>query len=88
MELFSIIMLLFLMLLSIIVSIIQSLLGSIIVFAVYSLIMAILWQQLQAPDLAITEAAVGAGITTILFLLTLNRIKKKGHKGNTARNEK
>ena len=37
--------------------------------------MAILWQQLNAPDLAITEAAVGAGITTILFIITLNRVR-------------
>ena len=29
---------------------------------------------LESPDLAITEAAVGAGITGILFFLTLRRI--------------
>ncbi len=75
MELFSIILLISLMIFSIAISIIRSLLGSIIVFAVYSLVMAILWQQLNSPDLAITEAAVGAGITTILFVLTLKRIK-------------
>ena len=69
--------LLSLMLFSIAISIIRSLLGSIIVFAVYSLVMAILWQQLNSPDLAITEAAVGAGITTILFVLTLKRINTK-----------
>ncbi|MEL7597640.1 MAG: hydrogenase subunit MbhD domain-containing protein [Clostridiaceae bacterium] len=34
-----------------------------------------LWQLLNAPDVAITEAAVGAGITTLLFVLTLKRIK-------------
>jgi len=60
---------------SVAVSAMKSLLGAIIVFMVYSLIMTILWQQLNAPDLAITEAAVGAGITTILFILTLKRIK-------------
>jgi uncharacterized MnhB-related membrane protein len=53
----------------------KSKLGSIIVFAVYSLIMAILWEQLEAPDLAITEAAVGAGITTVLLMMTLTKIK-------------
>lgn len=74
MELFMIIMLISLMIFSISVSMIKSLLGSIIVFAVYSLVMAILWQQLNAPDLAITEAAVGAGITTILFIMTLKKI--------------
>ena len=59
---------------SIAVSVIRNLLGTIIVFMVYSLTMAVLWQQLNAPDLAITEAAVGAGITTILFVFTLRRV--------------
>lgn len=75
MKVFSIIMLIFLIFSSISVSAMKSLLGSIIVFTVYSLIMAILWQQLEAPDLAITEAAVGAGITTVLLILTLTRIR-------------
>lgn len=68
-------MLIFLIGSSIAVSTIKNLLAAVIVFAVYSLIMAILWQQLNAPDLAITEAAVGAGVTTVLFILTLKRIK-------------
>jgi len=75
MKLFSIVMLMFLIFASIAVSVMKSKLGSIIVFAVYSLIMAILWQQLKAPDLAITEAAVGAGITTVLLMLTLTKIR-------------
>lgn len=76
MEIFMIIMLLFLIISSIAISFIKDLLGVIIVFMVYSLIMAILWEQLNAPDLAITEAAVGAGVTTILFILTLKKINK------------
>ncbi|MBU3189287.1 DUF4040 domain-containing protein [Clostridium bowmanii] len=75
MKIFSMIMIMFLIGSSVAVSTMKSLLGAIIVFMVYSLIMTILWQQLNAPDLAITEAAVGAGITTILFVLTLKRIK-------------
>ena len=75
MKMFSLIMMILLIGSAVAVSTIKSLLGAIIVFMVYSLIMTILWQQLNAPDLAITEAAVGAGITTILFILTLKRIK-------------
>ena len=40
----------------------------------YSLIMSVIWILLQSPDLAITEAAVGAGITSVLFFVTLKRI--------------
>ncbi|SHK00144.1 hydrogenase subunit MbhD domain-containing protein [Tepidibacter formicigenes] len=75
MNIFTLIMLIFLILSSIAVSFIKDLLGAVIVFMVYSLVMAILWQQLNAPDLAITEAAVGAGVSTLLFVLTLKRIK-------------
>jgi uncharacterized MnhB-related membrane protein len=53
----------------------KDLVGSVIIFMMYSLMMAILWQQMNAPDLAITEAAVGAGITSILFIITLRKIK-------------
>ncbi len=75
MELFSIIMLISLIIFSIAVSVVKDLLASVIVFMVYSLIMAILWQQLNAPDLAITEAAVGAGITTLLFIIAIKKIR-------------
>ena len=37
--------------------------------------MSIIWMILESPDLAITEAAVGAGVTSILFFVTLKRIK-------------
>lgn len=57
-------------------AVLRNLLASVIVFMVYSLMMALLWQQLNAPDLAITEAAVGAGITTILFILTLRKLRR------------
>ncbi|MDE6063390.1 MAG: DUF4040 domain-containing protein, partial [Lachnospiraceae bacterium] len=37
--------------------------------------MSIVWVTLQSPDLAITEAAVGAGITSLLFFATLKKIR-------------
>ena len=40
----------------------------------YSLVMSVIWALLQSPDLAITEAAVGAGVSGILFFITLKRI--------------
>ena len=52
----------------------RRLLVMVIVYMSFSPLMAILWSLLQSPDLAITEAAVGAGITSILFFLTLRRI--------------
>ena len=40
----------------------------------YSLVMAVIWVLLRSPDLAITEAAVGAGVTSVLFFLALRKV--------------
>ena len=48
-------------------------LTTVIVFVIFGLVMSLLWMLLQAPDLAITEAAVGSGVTGILFYLALKR---------------
>ena len=54
----------------------KRLLASVIVYMAFSVILALLWSMLQSPDLAITEAAVGTGISGILFLLTLKKINE------------
>ena len=56
------------------VALTKNLLASVIILRSYSLIMSVFWILLQSPDLAITEAAVGAGITSVLFFVTLKRI--------------
>lgn len=53
----------------------KRLLNTVIVYMAFSLMMALLWSLLQTPDLAITEAAVGAGVTSILFFLTLKKLR-------------
>lgn len=53
----------------------RNLLVSLVIFMAYSLIMSIIWVLLQAPDLAITEAAVGAGVSSLLLFLTLKKIR-------------
>ena len=57
------------------VSFSKNLLNSIIIYMAFSLIMSIIWTILESPDLAITEAAVGAGVTSLLFFVTLKRIR-------------
>lgn len=75
-EIFKIILLCLLIVCAISVWFSKNLLVSIVVFMSYSLIMSLIWMLLEAPDLAITEAAVGAGVTSIIFFVTLKRIKK------------
>ena len=72
---FRIILLLFLLVCAIAVSFSKNLLISVVIYMAFSLIMAIIWLILESPDLAITEAAVGAGVTSILFFVTLKKIR-------------
>lgn len=55
----------------------RDLLAAVIIFSVYSLLMALMWQRLQAPDLALTEAALGAGVTTVLFVVTIFKTRRR-----------
>lgn len=75
MEVFNILLLVFLIICAISASLIKNPLLSVIVFMSYSLVMSIIWFLLESPDLAITEAAVGAGVSSILFFVTLRKLK-------------
>jgi uncharacterized MnhB-related membrane protein len=55
----------------------KDLLAAAIIFSTYSLMMCVLWQLRGAPDVALTEAAVGAGVTTVLFLVTISRTVRR-----------
>ena len=72
-------LLIFLIVCAVAVSISKNLLNSVIIFMSYSLVMAVIWVLLRSPDLAITEAAVGAGVTSVLFFLALRKIGQIGH---------
>lgn len=74
MDLFRVILLVFLVVCAIASALSRRYLVTVIIFMSYSLIMSVLWVILQSPDLAITEAAVGAGVTSILFFVTLRKI--------------
>jgi uncharacterized MnhB-related membrane protein len=54
----------------------------------YSGIMALVWMLLLSPDLAITEAAVGAGISSILFFVTLKKLGLLSGGSNDGKNKR
>ncbi|MCQ2538328.1 MAG: DUF4040 domain-containing protein [Lachnospiraceae bacterium] len=76
MKTFVIILLIGLVICAIATALCKNLLTSIQIFMAYSVIMSIIWFVIESPDLAITEAAVGAGITSVLFFVTLKKIHK------------
>lgn len=74
MNVFMLMILGFLVVCAIATSLTKSLLASVVVYMAYSVLMCIVWMLLESPDLAVTEAAVGAGVTSLLFFITLKKI--------------
>ena len=87
MEALNVILLLFILVCAVAVSRARSLLASVIIFMSQGLAMSVVWILLRSPDLAITEAAVGAGITSILMFAALKKIHAIDEK-ETAEHEK
>ena len=81
MQILEYILVIFLVACAIAVSFSKNLLNSIIIFMSYSLVMSIIWTLLESPDLAVTEAAVGAGVTSLLFFMTLKKIHAMREEG-------
>jgi len=73
----------FLVIIAIGIIVLRDLLAAVILLGVYSLIAAGAFVVMDAVDVAFTEAAVGAGISTILYLgalrFTTDRQKPRGH---------
>ena len=74
---FRVILLILLVVCAIAVNLTKDLLQAVIIFMSYSSIMCLLWILMESPDLAVTEAAVGAGISGTLFLMTLKKLRKE-----------
>jgi uncharacterized MnhB-related membrane protein len=51
---------------------------AIVLFVVFGLLMALAWVRLDAPDVALAEAAIGAGLTGALLMAALARLQDAG----------
>lgn len=56
---------------------IKDILSAVIVVTVVSLVASIIFLFIAAPDVAITEASIGAALTTVIFVLAISRTRKK-----------
>lgn len=54
----------------------RDLFRAVVMFIVFGLLMALAWVRLQAPDIALAEAAIGAGLTGVLLLDTLGYLRR------------
>jgi len=57
-------------------SIFRDLISAVIAAALVSLIASILFYFLQAPDVAMAEAAIGAALTAAIFIIAIRRTKR------------
>ena len=77
---FSIILMIVLCILIIITAlfavIIKNLTAAVIAAGLVSLLASVCYLILAAPDVAITEAAIGSGLSTIIFFYVLNRVRR------------
>ena len=73
----DIVLLLFIVICAIAAINIKDLLGAVIILGAYSFFMCLLWTEMGAVDVAFTEASVGAGICTVLFIAAVNKTTRR-----------
>ena len=56
---------------------VKDLLAASIVFGVYSFLICLLWAEMEAVDVAFTEAAVGAGVSSVFLVATVFNTRRK-----------
>jgi uncharacterized MnhB-related membrane protein len=49
---------------------------AVVLFIVFGLLMALAWARLDAPDIALAEAAIGAGLTGALLLDAIGHLRR------------
>jgi multicomponent Na+:H+ antiporter subunit A len=54
----------------------RNLLTGAILVGVVSLLVSYLFLRMNAPDVAMTEAAIGAGLSTVIFLIAVRRTEE------------
>jgi len=54
----------------------KDLLKGTVMLAAMSLLLSLEFYLLQAPDVAITEAAVGAGLSTAIFIIAIGKTRR------------
>lgn len=54
----------------------RDLFRAVVMFIAFGLLMALAWVRLQAPDIALAEAAIGAGLTGVLLLDAVSHFQR------------
>lgn len=54
----------------------RDLFRAVVMFIAFGLLIALAWVRLQAPDIALAEAAIGAGLTGVLLLDAVSHFQR------------
>jgi len=73
---FQLILIFIMIILAVAAVIFKDLINAVVTCAAVSLITSILFYYLQAPDVAMAEAAIGAGLTTAIFIIAIKRTER------------
>jgi uncharacterized MnhB-related membrane protein len=73
----DIIILCFVIIIAVFAVSVRDLLAAAILFGAYSFLMCLLWAIMGAVDVAFTEATVGAGVSTVLFVAAVFRTSRR-----------
>jgi energy-converting hydrogenase B subunit D len=57
--------------------VVRDLFRAVVLFITFGLLMALVWMRLEAPDIALAEAAIGAGLTGALLLDTVGTLRRE-----------
>ena len=74
---FDLVILVFLVIAAVIALRVKDLLAASIVFGVYSFLICLLWAEMEAVDVAFTEAAVGAGVSAVFLVATVFNTRRR-----------
>lgn len=55
----------------------RDLFRAVVMFIAFGLLLALVWVRLDAPDLALAEAAIGAGLTGVLLIDAVGHLQKR-----------
>ena len=74
---FETIILIFLVVAAVISLRVRDLLSASMAFGIYSFLICLLWAEMGAVDVAFTEAAVGAGVSSVFLIATVYNTKRR-----------
>ena len=74
---FDLVILVLLVIAAVIALRVKDLLAASVVFGTYSFLICLLWAQMEAVDVAFTEAAVGAGVSAVFLVATVFNTRRE-----------